>query len=260
VPGTIVFDWINGSKFLVRNGETGLTGNIYTGLHEFSDMAFLLHYLNKDDLFVDVGANVGSYTILACSAIGAKGIAFEPVPSTYKRLIDNIHINHIAEKVVCINKGVGSDKGTIKFTSGNDTMNHAVATGELCNDSISVDIISLNTALNGMSPSFLKIDVEGMEKPVIDGAHEILKNKSLNCILMELNGSGGRYGYNEEQILNALMDHGFKTYQYDPFSRNLIHLNGGKSNSGNTLFVRDERIAKDRLKKAALITINGVRF
>ena len=63
VPGAVVYDWINGSRFLVKTGETGLTGNIYTGLHEFPDMGFLLHFLRSDDLFVDVGANVGSYTI-----------------------------------------------------------------------------------------------------------------------------------------------------------------------------------------------------
>jgi hypothetical protein len=51
---TIVYDWINGSKFLVKTGETGLTGNIYTGLHEFSDMGFLLHFLRVDDIFVDI--------------------------------------------------------------------------------------------------------------------------------------------------------------------------------------------------------------
>ena len=71
VPGPIVYDWINGSRFLVRAGETGLTGNVYTGLHEFQDMGFLLHVLGDGDLFIDVGANVGSYTILACSSRGA---------------------------------------------------------------------------------------------------------------------------------------------------------------------------------------------
>src|SRR5712672_1629721 len=64
VPGAVVYDWVNGSKFLVRSGDTGLTGNIYAGLHEFPDMGFLLHFLREDDLFVDVGANAGSYTIL----------------------------------------------------------------------------------------------------------------------------------------------------------------------------------------------------
>jgi len=48
---------VNGSKFLVKTGETGLTGNIYTGLHEFPDMGFLLHFLRAEDLFVDIGAN-----------------------------------------------------------------------------------------------------------------------------------------------------------------------------------------------------------
>ena len=75
VPGVVGYDWINGSKFLVKRGETGLTGNIYTGLHEFADMVFLLHFLRDSDLFVDIGANVGSYTILACSAVGASQVA-----------------------------------------------------------------------------------------------------------------------------------------------------------------------------------------
>ncbi|MEB3171773.1 MAG: hypothetical protein VKK43_10405, partial [Synechococcaceae cyanobacterium] len=94
VRGEIVYDWINGSKFLVKTGDKGLTGNIYTGLHEFPDMGFLLHFLRVDDLFVDIGANVGSYTILACCAVGARGVAFEPVPSTYKKLVENMRINH----------------------------------------------------------------------------------------------------------------------------------------------------------------------
>src|ERR1700681_3691909 len=93
VPGDVVFEWINGSRFLVRKGETGLTGNIYAGLHEFPDMGYLLHVLREDDLFVDVGANVGSYTILACSVRRARGFAFEPVPTTYKRLFENIRLN-----------------------------------------------------------------------------------------------------------------------------------------------------------------------
>ena len=56
----VEFDWIEGSKLVVRNGMTGATGNIYCGLHEFSDMAFLLHLLRPDDLFVDIGANIGA--------------------------------------------------------------------------------------------------------------------------------------------------------------------------------------------------------
>ena len=71
----------------MRHGETGLTGNLYAGLHEFADMAFVMHALRPTDLFVDIGANAGSYTILACAVAKARGCAFEPLPSTYRRLV-----------------------------------------------------------------------------------------------------------------------------------------------------------------------------
>jgi hypothetical protein len=78
---------------------TGATGNIYSGLHEFEDMGFLLHFLRPDDLFVDIGANIGSYTILASAAIGAATIAFEPVPDTHEWLRLNVAINNVDNKV-----------------------------------------------------------------------------------------------------------------------------------------------------------------
>ena len=56
---------------------TGATGNIYAGLHEFVDMAFCLHLLRSGDLFVDVGANIGSYTVLASKVAGANSVTLE---------------------------------------------------------------------------------------------------------------------------------------------------------------------------------------
>ena len=102
-PGAIVYDWVGGARFLVSTGETGLTGNIYTGLHEFADMGYLLHVLRADDLFIDAGANVGSYTLLACAAKGARGVAFEPIPSTWRRLVENVRLNWIEGRVSCLN-------------------------------------------------------------------------------------------------------------------------------------------------------------
>jgi len=217
VPGAIVYDWVNGSKFLVKKGETGLTGNIYTGLHEFPDMMFLLHFLRVEDLFVDVGANVGSYTILASSAVGAKGVAFEPVPSTYMRLVENMRLNHLDEKVKCINKGVGAQQGSIAFTTVSDTTNHALAPGEKTDDAVSVEMTTLDSALHGESPTLVKIDVEGYETLVLKGAQKILGMQSLRSVIMELNGSGSRYGFDESLILELMFDHGFNTYSYNPF-------------------------------------------
>ena len=78
---------------------TGVTGNIYAGLHEFADMAFVLHFLRAGDLFADVGANVGSYTILASGVVGCRTVAFEPDPVTAAALERNINLNKIAERV-----------------------------------------------------------------------------------------------------------------------------------------------------------------
>ena len=264
VRGSIVYEWINGSKFLVKTGETGLTGNIYTGLHEFPDMGFLLHVLRSEDFFVDVGANVGAYTILACSAVGASGIAFEPVPSTYKRLVENMRLNFLDEKVICVNKGVGSKKGSIAFTSDRDTTNHALVPGEKCENVVDVEVTTLDSVLTSVltneCPTLIKIDVEGYEVPVLEGAQDTLKKEALHSVIMELNGSGSRYGYDESQILEMMSDYGFKTYSYNPLNRTLINLEGKNLHSGNTLFIRNQPFVEERLKDAPRVLIHGRSF
>lgn len=257
VSGAIVYDWVNGSRFIVKQGETGLTGNIYTGLHEFSDMAYLLHVLRRDDLFIDVGANVGSYTVLACAAVGARGYAFEPVPETYQRLVENVRINHLEDRVKSVNMGIGAGAGIIAFTKDRDTMNHALAPEEQSESRIDIEVTALDIALNGASPTVMKIDVEGYETPVLQGSENTLKQQTLNSVIMELNGSGGRYGYDEAKILELMFDHGFKTYSYDPLERRLFNLHGKNLRSGNTLFIRDEPFVTDRLVSAPKVLVHG---
>jgi hypothetical protein len=76
----IIIPWISGTKLVASRGMTGATGNIYGGLHEFADMLFVLHFLRQGDLFLDVGANIGSSTVLASGVRGARTWAFEPDP------------------------------------------------------------------------------------------------------------------------------------------------------------------------------------
>ena len=71
----------------------GATGNIYAGLHEFIDMIFRLYFLQPDDLFLDIGANVGSYTILASGVCGAETWAFEPDPDSASFLRRNFKMH-----------------------------------------------------------------------------------------------------------------------------------------------------------------------
>ena len=255
IDGDIIYDWINNAKIIAKTGETGVTGNIYLGLHEFPDMSFLLHVLRKNDLFVDIGANVGSYTILACQSIGAKGYTFEPIPITFKKLMNNIYLNNLNEKVIAVNKALGDKSDKIYFTEDENCMNHVVSKNEICNNKIEVEISTLDIELNNNIPFLIKIDVEGYETPTLQGANKILQNEQLKVVIMELNGSGSRYGYDETNILNMMIEYGFKSYFYNPFKRELINLNGKNLTEGNTIFIRDIEYIKNRIQESPKFNI-----
>ena len=120
----IIYSFTERSKLIIARGMTGATGNLYCGLHEFNDMSFLLHLLRQEDLFVDIGANIGSYTVLSAAHVHAQTISIEPVPKTFQCLLDNIRINNIQEYVKEYNVALGAKKGEINFTFNLDTVNH----------------------------------------------------------------------------------------------------------------------------------------
>lgn len=256
LPGTVAVNFVNDARLLVSPGMTGATGNIYTGLHEFEDMAFLLHVLRADDLFIDIGANVGSYTILAGKVVGAKCIAIEPIPVTFNHLLDNISLNQISTKVVAHNLGIGRDTGILKFTTNLDTVNHVITDAEEGIEILEVPVRSLDEIAGKLDPFLMKIDVEGFETDVVAGGEEVFSKTSLNAIIMELNGSGSRYGYDEPSLHQKIIGYGFSPYSYLPVKRELVSLNGKNSESGNTLYIRDIKIATDRIKSAPTFSVN----
>lgn len=236
---------------------TGATGNIYAGLHEFNDMAFALHLLRRDDLFVDVGANVGSYTVLAAS-VGAKCISIEPIAATFNHLVRNVHLNNMCDRVDVRNIGVGSAKGTLRFTSNLDTVNHVIDNQEQSDTTIcEVAVDTLDAVAADAQPLLVKIDVEGFETEVIAGAEKVLSRETLLAVIMELNGSGQRYNYDEGELYHRMINFGFNAYSYSPFERSLIALDGGRGQSGNTIFVKDVDAVRERLHKAPRFTVNG---
>ena len=253
-PYPIIYPYTDKASLIIQKGMTGATGNYYCGLHEYEDMAFLLHFLREDDVFVDIGANIGSYTVLASGHIGATTYAFEPAPSTYKHLINNIAINQISGRVKAYNLALGSQQGSVNFTSSLDTVNHIANIGET--DTIQVTVEKLDDILeNQKQPSLLKIDVEGFETEVLRGASRTLNQQCLKAIIIELNGSGGRYKFDEREIHRALLNLNFHAFSYDPAARILnprdtygIH---------NTIYVRDVNRVKERLVNAPKVKILG---
>jgi FkbM family methyltransferase len=243
----IIFPFVENSKLIIKQGMTGATGNIYVGLHEFEDMAFLLHLLRPGDLFGDIGANVGAYTILASVIVKAKSVSLEPIPSTYKSLVSNIRINKAGNIVATYNNGVGATKGSLKFTKSFDTVNHVIAQKDYSGeDSIEVPVVTLDHLFLEHLPTLLKIDVEGFELNVLKGGENVLKSETLKAIIIELNGSGNRYGIEDKEVHNLLLSYNFLPHKYEPFTRKLLPM-PVYSESGNTIYIRDKEFAERRV-------------
>ena len=257
-PYPIVYPFTEKSKLIIQKGVDGATGNFYCGLYEYYDMSFLLHFLRQEDTFADVGANIGSYTILAAGHVGAKTFSFEPVPVTFSYLMDNVGINRLGDRVMAFNIALGVQKGTVGFTCLSDTtINHVACKNDV--DVISVPVETLDDVLeNQQAPALLKIDVEGFETEVLAGGNKILRNSNLKAIIIELNGSGKRYGYDEQNIHNLLLGLGFNPFLYTPEKRLLTNINSFGTH--NTIYIRDVDFVQNRLNSADKIRILGSEF
>ena len=236
----ILYPWINDSKILAWNGLTGVTGNIYCGLHEYEDMAFTLHFLRSADWFADVGANVGSYTVLAATT-GAHVLAVEPLPPTFDILRKNIGVNGFPQRVEALNVGLASEEGTLFFTNNLDTVNHVVVEGTTGSQRVRVTTLDIICADH--CPALVKMDVEGFEAEVIRGAAQTLQNRTLCALIVELNDAAKQYGTTD--VPDLLAQYGFTRMQYEPTSRSLKPFQF--SSSANGLFVRDRGFVQDRL-------------
>ncbi|GAB2983623.1 FkbM family methyltransferase [Mucilaginibacter puniceus] len=251
----IIKPFVGQVKFYAKKGLTGITGNIYTGLHEFGDMGFLIHFLRPEDIFFDVGANVGSYTLLASGACKAKSIAIEPVKTAFNILQQNITLNNLQHSVKLLNSGAGAIIGALAFSSAEDTTNHVLADDEIADNISIIPIITIDSLLTDGTPSLIKIDVEGYETEVLKGMATTLKSPSLKAIIIELNGSGERYGFDEQAIHQLLIENNFEPYSYDPFTRSLTLL--AVHGNYNTIYCRDIDFINDRLKNAPGIKLMG---
>lgn len=257
VPGPVAIDFVSPARLLIRPGMTGATVNLYAGLYEFEDMAFLLHMLREDDLFVDVGANIGSYTILAGAVAKAQCVSFEPAPQTFRALLDNVHLNGIGKCVGARNVAVGSGKGTLRFTTSLDAVNH-VATERERDNVIEVPVVAIDEALDGRQPLLIKIDVEGFETEVVKGAAQTLRGSAPLAVIMELNGSGREYGYDEEAIRATMWSYGFSAFCYDPVSRVLSPADSNRPD--NTLFLRGVDFFQARVARGASFRVHEQVF
>ena len=175
--------------------------------------------VNEGDTVIDVGANIGEYTLLGAKLVGDKGlvISVEPDHDTVKSLKENIILNDFKNCLV-LEKAVGEKVETKSWYKESEEgvcgyLDPCVVNIELKKHSeievTTIDEIILSKNLNLVN--LLKIDVEGFEYEVLLGCNDALKKNKIKKIIIELHPKYLKYkGINEDLIYTFLKKHGFE--------------------------------------------------
>jgi len=180
------------------------------GLYEPELVRWLRDNLKNDDVFWDVGANIGAMTLVA-SRVCYQVIAFEPEPKAREHLVDHLAVNH-CDNVSALHLALSDSKGRAKLSYApkeNSGMH------SLCRDhgfgSIDVETIQADELLEEGQipvPNVMKIDVEGAEMMVFRGAEKLLKNINLRAIVFEAT-EGANQRPHDVNICSILEKNGF---------------------------------------------------
>lgn len=221
---------------------------LYYRVHDYEEMSFLRAYLRPGDLFVDVGANVGVYSLWASETAGVDIIAFEPSSAAHARAVENVELNALGGRVNVVRKAVGGEQGEVRLTVGQGALNRVVGTS---GGTEPVEQTTLDAELGTRQVAAIKVDVEGHELEVLRGGREsILRHRP--AMLIEVNNPLGL-----RQVLDEL---GYSMWSYDPERRTLapatpiLH--------GNVLALADVEAARVRLGQPTLVpsSLSGSRI
>lgn len=155
---------------------------VYANPPDWNEMQAWARILCPGDLFLDVGANVGTYSLWAADC-GAVVIAAEPDPSAAALLRENVALNDLP--ITVVEAALGAEAGSLLLTEGNDTTNHVLV--DVGAGGRRVQAQTLDDVLNGRVASGVKIDVEGAERLVLEGARESLAAGRIRVLQLEWN-------------------------------------------------------------------------
>jgi FkbM family methyltransferase len=246
-----VFSFYKNTRLHARSDFGSPILAFYLGLYEESSMKFLIKYLRPDDVFVDVGANVGVYTVLAAGVCGARVHAFEPVSLAYRALQDNVSLNGLKDRVTLHKCGVGSQRSAAFITTSRKGSN-AISIGNGHGPVEEIEINALDQMLGADVPEMIKVDVEGYEEQVLLGAINLLTSGRVNVVIVE--GIARHVGDDVriERCFATLAGCGFKLCTFDPATEVVFECPAGERpfagpDDENFLFVRDLARARNRL-------------
>lgn len=177
-----------GSPFFVNSSDRNITPWIIMGGHwERNVERVMLDYIRPDMQVIDIGAHFGYYTVKLGQLLSHTGFlhAFEPNPEVNAVCEENVKINNLASRVTLHKVALGDNNTTAVLTRSSSNMASANLLGEQAADfSVEVPVRRLDDVLTTTSSiDLIKLDAEGYEKRILDGAAATLR-RSPNCAIM----------------------------------------------------------------------------
>ncbi len=205
---------------------------IYRGDFELEERDFVNAFLRPDDVFIDVGANIGVYSLIAGYCVGRWGTvySFEPHTTTFKRLCENVRLNQL-ENVVSFRMALSDKDGVLPLqisTDGFDAWNSFAKPND--NQTVAVeevkcvqwDTFAAEQDLAGRT-TIMKMDVEGWESRVLSGGKKVLSRDDAPVLLIEFSDSEAEAAESScAEVYNSLLDLGYQIFIYDHKNRSII--------------------------------------
>lgn len=227
----------HGLQILVRNPRKSLIGrSIYlSGLWEPETTHFISMKMKAGMNVLDVGADIGYYTLLFAKLVGAKGnvYAFEPIPKAKQYLDKNVELNEL-KNVSTFGFALFDDAGMVCLEDPFNKSKINPQKKRLSRNDIQVEMKVFDGLRSEESigrVDFIKLDVEGAEMNILRGMRETIK-KDRPEIIIELHPSQLKdFGFSPSEFINFFSELG---YQIDPVDR--LHVDFSQGNI--TLFCR----------------------
>jgi len=210
--------FIRGHKMVVHDDDVIISARLRRGVvYERSSINLVESRIQPGQTFVNVGANIGYFTLILARLVGVTGhgYAFEPEPDNFKLLAENVKLNGY-ENITIINSAVSNATGTLTLYL-NDKQNrgdHRIWDNTGARVKTTVDVVTLDEYLSCLDEhiDFIKMDVQGAEAGVIEGAERILDEDG-PMILMEFWPWGLRQaGHDPIDMINGLVRHGYSIF------------------------------------------------
>ena len=197
------------SRLWVDLHRTAASKVLYANPPDLPEMLVWRQALHDGDLFVDVGANVGTYTIWAAEC-GAEVMALEPAADTFDLLLENVALN--GYQVAAIQAAAGDRCGVSRFTAGRDTVNRLDPDGP-----VETRLVTIDSLIGGRHVAGMKVDVEGFEIEVLRGCTRALSERRIGLIQLEWNATSQlALGTDRRPVADLLARHGYQLFRPDP--------------------------------------------